>query len=67
MRTEVGGTDERDLEAETDMDTFFALASGQLEPQDALAHGRVRIEGAPETLERCFDVLSFARRMPSAA
>ena len=67
MRTEVGAAETADVDAEMDRETFFALASGELAPRDALSQGRVRVEGDPAALDRCFGVLSFARRMPSAA
>jgi hypothetical protein len=50
------------------MDTFFALASGELEPGKALSKRHVQLAtGDPETLERFFTVFSFATRVPSAA
>jgi DNA-binding HxlR family transcriptional regulator len=63
----VGGADDADLRVELDMDTFFALTSGQLEPRDALRCGRARIEGDVEAFERCFRVLSLAPRTAAAA
>jgi DNA-binding HxlR family transcriptional regulator len=63
----VGASDEADLDVAIDMATFFALASGDLPPQDALAQGLVRIDGDPETLVRCFRVFSFAPRLETAA
>src|ERR687895_151525 len=56
-----------DLRVETDMDTFFGLASGDLSPRDAVATGRAKIQGDPAVLERCFDVLSLAPRQAPAA
>jgi DNA-binding HxlR family transcriptional regulator len=56
-----------DLRVETDMDTFFGLASGGLTPSDAIATGRARIEGDPAVFERCFTVLSLAPRQTLAA
>jgi DNA-binding HxlR family transcriptional regulator len=67
MRTDVGAALDRDLDASMDMATFFGLASGQLEPRQALRADCVRIEGKPETLERCFRVLSITPRLPAAA
>jgi DNA-binding HxlR family transcriptional regulator len=67
MRTDVGAADDADLEASLDMATFFGLASGQLEPREALRADCVRIEGKPEMLERCFRVLSITPRLPAAA
>lgn len=64
MRAEVGAADEPELDVSMDMDTFFALASGELPPREGVADGRVQLLGDPETLERCFTVLSFAPRVP---
>ena len=68
MHAEVGAAQDADLDVAMGMDTFFALASGELEPGKALSKRRVSIAtGDRETLERCFTVLSFATRVPSAA
>src|SRR4051812_637364 len=68
LRTELGATtDDPDLVVATNIATFFELASGDLPPREALDAGRVRIEGAPETLERCFQVFSFAPRIAAPA
>src|SRR5919106_960951 len=62
LHASVGAADDADLRVETDMDTFFGLASGDLSPSDAIATGRARIEGEPAVFERCFNVLSLAPR-----
>jgi DNA-binding HxlR family transcriptional regulator len=67
LRTEVGAAEAPDLDVAMDMDTFHALASGERAPSDALAQGRLRFEGEPAVLDRCFRVLSFAPRLPAAA
>ncbi len=68
MRAEVGATDDADLDAEMDMETFFALASGDLAPRAALSKRRVRLAaGDPETLECFFTVFSVASRVQTAA
>jgi DNA-binding HxlR family transcriptional regulator len=59
--------EDADLRVETDMDTFFGLATGGLTPSDAIATGRARIEGDPAVFERCFTVLSLAPRQTLAA
>ena len=63
----VGPADDADLVLETDMDTFFLLASGELEPREAVVRGRARTEGTLRPLERCFRVLSLAPRVGAAA
>jgi DNA-binding HxlR family transcriptional regulator len=58
----VGEPEEYDLRVEVDMDTFFALATGELSPSDAVEAGRARVDGDPAVLDRCFTVLSLSPR-----
>jgi DNA-binding HxlR family transcriptional regulator len=52
-----------DLDAAMGTETFYALASGGLDPRLALAEGRVELAaGKPATLERFFTIFSFAPR-----
>ena len=69
MQASVGPADDGDADVvvETDIDTFFALAGGQLAPGDAIQQGRARLEGDSAALERCFRVLSMAPRLRTAA
>jgi DNA-binding HxlR family transcriptional regulator len=68
MHAEVGATEGADLDAAMDMETFFALASGDLAPRTALRKRQARLTaGDPETLERFFSVFSIASRVPTAA
>jgi DNA-binding HxlR family transcriptional regulator len=68
MHAEVGATEGADLDAAMDMDTFFALSSGELEPRTALRKRQVRLSGGePQTLERFFTVFSLASRVATAA
>lgn len=67
LRVELGATGDPDLELTTDMATFFELASGDLPPREALADGRIRIDGEPDALDRFFRVFSFAPRIEPAA
>jgi DNA-binding HxlR family transcriptional regulator len=62
----IGASDDADLDVATDMPTFFALASGDLPPLEALEQGRVRIEGDPAALVRFFGVFSYAPRLVTA-
>jgi DNA-binding HxlR family transcriptional regulator len=66
MHAEAGAAPSPDLDVAFDMPTFFALASGDLSAQEAVATGRAQLEGPLETLERCFTVLSFAPRLVTA-
>jgi DNA-binding HxlR family transcriptional regulator len=63
VHVEVGATDDADLDFTTNRETFFALASGQLDARAALGDGHVVIEtGKPAALERFFSVFNFAHR-----
>jgi DNA-binding HxlR family transcriptional regulator len=62
MRAEMGAAEEPDLDVATDMATFHAVASGHLEPSEAVAQGRMRAAGDEAALARCFTVLSLAPR-----
>jgi DNA-binding HxlR family transcriptional regulator len=67
MQAEVGESRAADVAIETDMDTFFQLASGDLTPRTALERGFVTIEGDRAAFERCFEVLTLAPRTRAAA
>jgi putative sterol carrier protein len=67
LEASVGAADDSDVIVELDMETFFALTGGELEPRDAVKRGRLRVEGDLEALERCFQVLSLAPRVNAAA
>ena len=58
----MGAVEDADVVVEIDMETFFALASGDLAPKDAVKSGRASAQGSLEALERCFRVLSLAPR-----
>ncbi len=62
LHAELGAAAAPDLDVEMDFETFYAVASGNLDPRDAAASGSLRYEGEPDTLARCFRVLSFAPR-----
>jgi DNA-binding HxlR family transcriptional regulator len=63
VHVEMGAVEEADLDFTTDQGTFFALASGALDPRVALAEGRVTIDtGKPAGLERFFSVFNFEHR-----
>ena len=63
VHVEIGASDEADLDFATDRETFFGLASGELDPRAALADGRVSIEtGKPAALDRFFSVFNFAHK-----
>jgi len=59
--------EDADVVVETDMETFFALAAGELAPRDAVKSGRAKVQGDLEAFERCFQVLSLAPRLTAVA
>jgi DNA-binding HxlR family transcriptional regulator len=63
----LGVAEDADVVVETDMETFFGLASGELAPKAAVMSGRAQVQGDLEALERCFQVLSLAPRLTTAA
>jgi len=63
----VGAGEDADVVVETDMKTFFRLASGELALSEAAKSGRARVEGDQAPLERCFRVLSLTPRVTAAA
>jgi DNA-binding HxlR family transcriptional regulator len=63
VHVENGAGDEADLDFATDRDTFFGLASGELDPRVALAADEVTIQtGKPTDLERFFSIFNFTQR-----
>jgi DNA-binding HxlR family transcriptional regulator/putative sterol carrier protein len=62
----VGAAENADAVIKTDMESFYWLVAGELEPDEALASGRVEVEGDPSVLNRLVRVLNFAPRARSA-
>jgi DNA-binding HxlR family transcriptional regulator len=62
LQPSMGAATDADLTVEVDMDTFFALSTGELAPRDAVERGLARITGELETFDRCFQVLSVKPR-----
>lgn len=52
-----GGARQPDLLITTDQRTILELLSGGLAPLQAIAAGRVAVEGSPEVLERAVAIL----------
>ena len=67
LEASVGAAADADLVVELDMETFFALTAGELEPREAVKGRKARVEGDPAALERCFRVLSLTPRVNAAA
>lgn len=66
IEADQGGADDVDAVLELDPGTLFALASGEMDPKDAIAHGLVRIEGDPGALARFVSAFD-AEREPARA
>jgi DNA-binding HxlR family transcriptional regulator len=62
LSAEVGAAESPDVDAAMDLETFFAVASGDIKPTAAVAAGRITFEGDLEALDRCFTVFNFAPR-----
>jgi len=56
IEAETGGSDDVDAVFELDAGTLFALATGEMEPNDAIAHGLARVEGDAEALGRFISI-----------
>jgi DNA-binding HxlR family transcriptional regulator/putative sterol carrier protein len=67
VEASVGAAADADAVVKTDMETFYWLIAGGLEPAEALESGRVTIDGDPAVLERFVRVLNIAPRVPAAA
>jgi DNA-binding HxlR family transcriptional regulator len=67
LEASMGAANDADVVVELDMETFFELTGGELEPGDAVKSGRARVEGDRAGLERCFKVLSLTPRLNAAA
>jgi DNA-binding HxlR family transcriptional regulator len=67
LEASIGAAPDPDLVVEVDMETFFALATGELAPRSAVKAGRAKVRGKLDALDRCFRVLSLASRVTAAA
>lgn len=56
---EYGPAREPDLVVTTDPDTFLSLASGRIEPADAIEAGKLDVEGDAETLARVNEIFGL--------
>lgn len=59
-----GPATEPDLVIEAAPEDFVAVGTGSVTPEEALAGGRVRIQGDPATLARSVAILGFTRATP---
>ena len=63
VHVEAGETAGADLDFATDMETFYGLASGELDPAEALSDGRVELLiGKRPAFERFFAIFNFEKR-----
>jgi DNA-binding HxlR family transcriptional regulator len=67
IEAEPGSATDPDAVFELEPGTLFALAAGDMQPEDALAHGLVRVEGDPDALGRFVSVFSIKARSAAAA
>jgi DNA-binding HxlR family transcriptional regulator len=67
LEASVGVGKDPDLLVETDMATFFGLATGELDLRNAVKYGQARVDGSREARDRCFRVLSLTPRINAAA
>lgn len=61
IESDPGGCDDVDAVIELDAGTLFALASGDMKPKDAIAHGLARVKGNPDALGRFVSVFDSQR------
>jgi DNA-binding HxlR family transcriptional regulator len=66
LAADPGGSVDVDAVLELDPGTLFALATGEMEPKDAIAHGLARVEGDPEALGRFVSVFDAERYSEAA-
>jgi DNA-binding HxlR family transcriptional regulator len=62
LEASCGAAENADVRVETDIETFFPLVAGELDPSEAVKQQRARIDGEPDAVQRCFKVLSMAPR-----
>lgn len=67
IESDPGGCDDVDAVLELDAGTLFALASGDMEPKDAIAHGLARVQGDPKALARFISIFDATRYAEDAA
>jgi DNA-binding HxlR family transcriptional regulator len=67
LEPSMGVAPDADVVLETDMETFFALATGELAPRSAVKSRRAQVRGKLDALDRCFRVLSLAPRAAGVA
>ena len=66
VQAELGAAEDADAVITTDMETFYWLVAGEVDPTEAVDSGRVTIEGDPTVLDRVTRVLNVAPRVPAA-
>lgn len=65
--TREGGATAPDVTFTSDPATLFALRRRELSPKQAIASGKVKVEGDPKALERFVDVFAWSKEMLAAA
>ena len=67
VRASCGPAEDADAVIKLDLETFYWLVVGELDPEEALASGRATVDGDPAVLEQFVRVLNIAPRVPAAA
>jgi DNA-binding HxlR family transcriptional regulator/putative sterol carrier protein len=65
--TREGGATAPDVTFTSDPATLFALRRRELTPTQAIASGKVKVEGDPKALERFVDVFAWSKEMLATA
>ena len=65
VKASCGAAPDADAAIKTDMETFYWLVAGELDPAEALDSGRVTVDGDPAVLDRMVRVLNFTPRVPA--
>jgi DNA-binding HxlR family transcriptional regulator len=63
VHVEPGAAEGADLDFASDLETFYGLAAGAVDPGEALSEGRVELlAGKPAAFERFFTIFNFTQR-----
>ncbi|MDQ3778179.1 MAG: winged helix-turn-helix transcriptional regulator [Actinomycetota bacterium] len=61
LEADAGGSPDVDAVLELDVGTLFALATGEMDPKDAITHGLARVQGDPDALGRFVSIFDAER------
>jgi DNA-binding HxlR family transcriptional regulator/putative sterol carrier protein len=66
VQASCGPAEDADASFKTDIETFYWLVAGELDPAEAVDAGRIAVDGDPGALDRLVRVLNFSPRVPAA-